>query len=183
MGWRIVESRTAFENSLLLLREMALEAPPGQPSHYTYLERGPAVMVLPITHKGEIVLIRRFHFPVDKWCLELPAMSLPAGQEKPLHTMVARELEEDIGGCFDALEEISSFNPYPALTDECCHVFLTVGVSMRIPPPSVEGEESRTVRLPVGEVIRRVRCGEISNGPTAFALLLCEPRLRELGFI
>lgn len=140
-------------------------------------------MVLPITHKGEIVLIHRFHFPVDRWCLELPALSVPPNQEKPLHTIVARELEEDIGGCFDALEEIGSFHPYPALTDESCHVFLTVGVSMRIQPPSEESTENRIVRLPVAEVVRRVRAGDICNGPTAFAVLLCEPRLRELGFL
>src|SRR5688500_16480440 len=123
MGWRVVESRTAYENSLLLLREMALEVPSGSPSQYTYVERGPAVMVLPVTHKGEVVLMRQFRFPVDQWCLDLPSGTARESDDKPLHTMVAKELEEDIGGCFDALEEIGCFYPNAAISDESCHVF------------------------------------------------------------
>ncbi len=182
MGWRVVESRTAFENSLLLLRDLALNPPNGEPSHCTYVERGPAVMVLPVTHQGEIVMMRQFRFPVDEWCLELPMGTAVETPGKPLHAVVAEELEADIGGSFDALEEVGSFYTSPALSDESCHVFLAVGVSMRLAPPEAR-DDVRIVRKPVAEVVQLIRCGRLKHGPTALAILLCEPRLLELGFI
>src|SRR4051794_38193225 len=71
--WRLSDSTVHFENKIMRLKEDSVELPSNGRMDYAYIERGPAVIIVPVTRYGEIVLIRQFRYPVGDHCLEVPA--------------------------------------------------------------------------------------------------------------
>lgn len=54
-----------------------------------------AVCIVPQTATGELLLIREFRYPLNSWCVSLPAGLIDAGES--LEEAVARELSEETG--------------------------------------------------------------------------------------
>ena len=54
-----------------------------------------AVCVVPQTRDGRLVLIKEFRYPLNSWCVSLPAGLIDAGES--LEEAVARELSEETG--------------------------------------------------------------------------------------
>lgn len=54
-----------------------------------------AVCIVPQTATGELLLIREFRYPLNSWCVSLPAGLVDAGES--LEEAVARELSEETG--------------------------------------------------------------------------------------
>jgi len=100
-----VEEVVVYEdpaNKWLRLRFDRVLFPGGKTGRYNIVEefgpaRGqPGVVVLPITPRGELVLIRQYRYPVGAWSL----MELPRGGPEPSRTSLQQaraELEEETG--------------------------------------------------------------------------------------
>src|SRR5207244_2075950 len=58
LGWKVVESTHPYSNPWIKLRSDKLDVK-GSPVQYSYLEHPGGVMVVPVTAKGEIILIRQ----------------------------------------------------------------------------------------------------------------------------
>lgn len=91
---------------------------------------------------------------MDDWCYDVPAGGISAGLAPA--EAARRELLEEIGGI--------------------AYVYLATGVELG--EPDREPAEPVEIRVvPVEEALRMARNGEISDGPSALALLWCEPAL------
>jgi ADP-ribose pyrophosphatase len=88
-----------------------------------------------------------------------------------------RELSEEIGGTAAAVRYVGQFYTFNGISNEVAYVYLAMGVELGDSHP--EPTELIEIRLtPAEEALRMVRGGEITDGPSAPALLWCEPRLR-----
>ena len=103
-GWRFLRSETRFENHICRLREDDVELAGGQKIKYAYLERDDAVVIVPVTTKGEIVLLRQYRYTVDEWCLEVPAGGTHDSSDASFEDVARKELREEIGGTARAHE-------------------------------------------------------------------------------
>lgn len=141
------------------------------------LERGDSVAaVLHDTTDDTIVLTEQFRYPTHGkgpgWVMELPAGVLDAG-EAPEES-VRREIGEEVGYEVSSIEPISTFYVSPGGTSERILLFY----ARVIPSDRVsigggvagEGEDIRTVHLPVAEALQRVRDGDIVDAKTIIGL-------------
>ncbi len=88
-----------------------------------------------------------------------------------------RELEEEIGGRAAELRFVGRFYTSNGISNEVAYVYLATGVE--IGEPHREPTELIEIRpVPAAEAVRMAREGEISDGPSALALLWCEPLLQ-----
>ena len=91
-----------------------------------------------------------------------------------------RELSEEIGGIAADLRCVGRFYTSNGISNEVAYVYLATGVELGT--PHREPSELMEVRLvPVDEALRMAREGEISDGPSALALLWCQPLLKPLA--
>jgi ADP-ribose pyrophosphatase len=158
--------------------EMVL--PNGRHGQYYVVEKGAAVWIVPVTAAGDLVLIRSYRHTVNDWCWEVPAGSVNAG-DSPAAAAVA-ELREEVGGAAAKLQYVGHFYPANGICDEVGHIFLATGVTLA----ETAHEPAEVIEVhckPIAEVLRMARSGQISDGPSALAVLLCEQQLKEVAAI
>lgn len=80
-----------------------------------------AVVLLPLTEDGRIVLIRNYRVSIGRTLLELPAGTMEAGE--PPEETAARELIEETGYRAGRLKMIRKFYASPGICDEAMYLF------------------------------------------------------------
>ena len=173
----MLETHDRFENEQSVLREDRVRLPSGGTSDYAYLERADAVIIVPVTSKGEVVLLEQYRYPVNAWCLEVPAGGTHDTGDAALEEVVRKELKEEIGGTAAKLTYVTFFYSANAFSNEKCHVFLAEGVELEKKPQREESEAIRMRLVPVARALALAREGKMKTGPCALAVLLCERRL------
>ena len=180
-GWQHLGTKTHFENDIFRLREDEVGLEGGKKIKYAYIERDEAVVVVPVTREGEMVLLKQYRYAVDDWCLEVPAGGTHDTGDTSLEEVVQKELREEVGGTAESLTHVGFFYTANALSDEKCHVFLAEGVDL-VKKQETEPSETLEVQLvPIEKAIELARSGAIKTGPCALAILMCESRLEKLG--
>jgi ADP-ribose pyrophosphatase len=177
-GWQLIDSRRCFENEVCALRNDRVEVN-GEELDYAYLERAEAVIIVPVTPEGKIVLLKQYRYPVDEWCLEVPAGGTHDTGESALEEVARKELHEEIGATAEKLTYVTFFYTANAFSNEKCHVFLAEGVTLSKKPDREETESIKMQLLPAREAIDLARRAAMKSGPCALAVLLCEPLLKE----
>jgi ADP-ribose pyrophosphatase len=173
--WETLSRRFLWQSGWYNLRQDRLRTPAGDEFTYTLVEHPGAVWVVPITTDGHIVLIWHYRYTVDNWCYEVPAGGLSPGLAP--EEVARRELLEEVGGTAVDLRYIGQFYTSNGISNEMAHVYLATRVDLG--ETHREPTELMEIRLvPVEEALRMAREGEISDGPSALALLRCEPLLR-----
>jgi len=172
--WRRLKSRFLWQSRWYSLRQDSLCTPDGHEFTYTVVDHPGAVWVVPITAAGQVVLIWNYRYTVGEYCLEVPAGGLSPGVSP--EEAARRELEEEVGGQAAELRYVGRFYTSNGISNEIAHVYLASGVELG--EPHREPTEEMEVRLvAVDEAMRLARSGEISDGPSALALLWCEALL------
>lgn len=166
--FRIVEARLSFERyDGTMSREVVRLS----------VERGDSVAaVLHDTSRDAIVLTEQFRYPTHHkgpgWLLELPAGVLGA-DEQPIEA-IQREVAEEVGYAVSTLEPIGMFYVSPGGTSERIQLFYAQVTPAEHESPgggvASEGEDIRTVRMPVSEALERLRDGTIVDAKTIIGL-------------
>jgi ADP-ribose pyrophosphatase len=182
-GWRLLESRRRFQNEICTLREDEIELRGRERMNFAYLERAEAVIVVPVTRDGRIVLINQYRYPVDEWCLEVPAGGTHDAPNESLEEVARKELREEVGASCDSLSHVDFFYPANSMTDEKCHVFLAEGVTLSEERDREASEALETKLVLASEAVALARGGKLKTAPCALAILLCEPLLCERGYL
>lgn len=167
-GWGILSSRREqYGTRVLVVDDVALAGSDGM--RFAYFEMQPSVVVVAMTAKRQVVLIRQYRHPVRTWCWELPAgVSLPG---EALETAAARELREETGVLCDRLVRVGEFFPAPHATSERLAVLR--GDVVQMGESQTEPGEAIEVGFVDVETARSMALrGDIMDGPSAFALLL-----------
>ena len=175
-SYQTVSSSYIWKSKWYNLRQDEIRTPDGGRGTYTVVEHPGAVWVVPVTAEGKVVLEWQYRYTVQDWCWEVPAGGLLPGTTP--EEMARQELSEEIGGTAANLQYIGWFYTMNGIGTEVAHVFLATGVELG--EAHREPTEIMEIKLvPAAEALRRARAGEISDGPSALALLLCEPYLDE----
>ena len=183
LGWSVRQIQRPYQNKTLALRVDDIDLPEGSTTQYGYIERAAAVMVVPVTRDGLIVTVNQYRYPVDDWCVEIPAGGTHDTGDDSLDEVVRKELLEEVGGTCGALTCVGWFYSGPALLDEKCHVYLAENVDVTREQETEPSEVIRIRLVDAAQAVEMARTGKMTSSPSAFAVLMCEPLLRERGYI
>jgi len=171
--WKTISSEIIHENPWFAIKQDQVLTHTGKQITYTYLNHPGAIAIVPVTPDGRIILIRQYRYTVKDWCWEIPM----GGKENLDSLKIAhKELWEEVGGTSENIRFVTSFYVSNGVSDICCEVFLALDVKTEKNHPE-EAELIRVVPKPKDEVIRMAREGQITDGLSALAILLCEALL------
>lgn len=122
---RKVDSKLVHQSRVFNVYEDNILLPNGKPSKRGWVSHGASVAIVPVNHKGELLLIKQYRYPTGKFMLEIPAGNMDKGRESPLKC-AQRELAEETG--FKAKKMIKIFEGYslPGYCTEYMYFFLAL---------------------------------------------------------
>ena len=172
--FQTVSSRIAWSCPWYRVRQDDIITPDGRPGVYNVVEKDDAVWIVPVTPEGEVLMVYQYRYTIDEWCWEVPAGSVKPGQSA--EEAARAELREEVGGLGGQLDYIGRFFLANGICNEVGHIFLATGVATGETHHEA-AEVMHVHRVPVAKALAMARAGEITDGPSALALLLCADRL------
>lgn len=132
------------------------------------VRHAPAVTVLALNDRGEMLLVKQFRPAVGAFTLEAPAGLMDDG-ETP-EQAARRELQEEAG--FDAdLTLLTRFYVSPGFTDEELHVFRATNLrESRLPMD--DDEDIEIVWMPPADVLAGLHDGSIQGSASTVSAAL-----------
>jgi ADP-ribose pyrophosphatase len=178
--WRRIATRLLWWSQWYDVRQDAVRTHTGATITYTYQDHPGAVMVVPITGDGRVVLLRQYRYLLDRWCWEVPAGGVHAGETA--EQAAIRELAEEAGYAAGAIVPLGGYAPSKSVSNERLDLFLATGCAPAPGRLAHEPTEVLTVHaLPLADAVAMVHRGEVVDGQTALALLLAENWLQRQG--
>ncbi|WP_420098598.1 NUDIX domain-containing protein [Corynebacterium sp.] len=188
MEYRTLSSELLVDAPVVALRRDRITTATGEATR-EIVEHFSAVAVVAVRTSAtggrpEVMLVRQYRRPVDRYLWELPAGLLDVVGESPLEA-ARRELAEEAGlaaGRWHLLGDVCSS---PGISEEMCRIFLAEDVrSVTSDDPGAgaeaSGEEAdmTTTWLPVDEAVEWVRHGRIENATAVAGLLYHDAGVR-----
>lgn len=160
--------RAVYESPWMRLVLVDVELPDGTRFDHHVL-RTPDHAAGAVVHDPDrgVLLLWRHRFIVDTWGWEIPAGRIDPG-EAPAEA-AGREVLEETGWRPGPLRPLRSWHVASGITDHRFDAFLADGATREGDPVDV-AEAERIEWVPVPELRRALRAGEISDGPGLTAL-------------
>lgn len=145
---------------------------------YSVVERGDAVLAIPVTPTGRTLLLDSYRYPTGWTSPEFPMGGVGSG-ETPIDA-VKRELEEETGLTTDKLHALGWFHTLAGLTEQKMFVFRCEVTDealdhARTPAPAETDDDLVGLRiLFLGQLKEEVRAGKIVDSMTLASLTLLD---------
>jgi 8-oxo-dGTP pyrophosphatase MutT (NUDIX family) len=166
--FRVERSVRIYDSRWCGLRRDHVVTERGAELEHHVFEIPDAVVVVPATSSGGIVLIGQYRYPHGRTHWEIPAGRIAAG-ETP-EQAAARELREETGCVARRIERLAGFYPINGISDHYAHAFAALGCE-RVHDLELEASERILPReLPRGDVRALLRAGKLDDAFTALAL-------------
>ncbi|MFC7046932.1 NUDIX hydrolase [Halobacteriaceae archaeon GCM10025711] len=170
LAWETVDSRVAYACPGFDVVTDDVRLPDGTETDYDYLADDPAVVIVPFTPAGEVVVIEEWRQAVRRVNRGLPAGSVEDG-DGDLATAARRELAEETGYEADTVEHLVTVEPANGISDAVHHYFVARGCR-----PTAEQDldynESIRVDTTTFDALREaVLAGEVRDGRTVLGVL------------
>ena len=170
--WKILSSKTVYQNPWIRVREDAVIRPDGSEGIYGLMESKDSVMVVVLNDKNEVFLIRTFSYPASSWSWELPG---GGGEGEDAEAASKRELAEETGIVAEQWDLLGKTRVCNGLMTEKMAVFLARGITFgdRLDADD-KGLISHGKFVSFGEIDRMVAENEVDDGQTMTALYLAQ---------
>lgn len=175
--FKTLSSRIAWSCPWYSVRQDQILLPNGQKGEFNVLQHGGAVWIVPLTTAGDLILLHHYRYTVRDWCWEVPAGGVRNGQSP--EDVARQELREETGGEAKDLRYVGQFYTSNGISNEVGHVFLATGVTLH--ETAHEPAEVLEVHpIPLKKALHMAHTNQISDGPSALAIMLSEPHLQSL---
>jgi ADP-ribose pyrophosphatase len=150
------------------IRVDTVEKAGGKKATREVVEHSNCIAVVAIDEHDNVILVRQFRHPVDRFLLEIPAGGIDPGEE-PVDS-VRRELQEEIGYFPRKTDKLGGFYTIPGYGTEYLHCFLATDL---VPGRLVaeDTDDIELVRVSPDEIPRLITSGEICDAKSIAALL------------
>lgn len=117
----VKSTRTVFTGRVFDVVVDRVLMPNGREVDLDVVRHPRSVVLLPMKDADQLVMVRQYRYPIDRWIWELPAGSLDP-DERPEHA-AARECREETGFHPRRVELVATFYPTPGYCNELMMFF------------------------------------------------------------
>jgi 8-oxo-dGTP pyrophosphatase MutT (NUDIX family) len=166
--WQVHGERVLYDSDWVRLSLVDVEIPGGErfEHHVVRMPYHAAGAVVRDRDQG-VLLLWRHRFITDTWGWEIPAGGISPG-ETP-EQAAARETVEETGWRPGVLRPLVRFHPANGVSDQTFHTFVADG-AQHVGDPTDYGESERIEWVPVRELRRILRAGEMADGLSVTAV-------------
>jgi ADP-ribose pyrophosphatase len=169
LAWRTTGREIEYTCLGFNVRRDDVILPDGTETDFHSVEDPPAVVVLPFTPDGDVVVIEEWRQAVGRVNRGLPAGTVDPDDDD-LDAVARRELAEETGYEADTLSYLCAIEPANGLLDSVHHYFLARGCE---PTAERDLDFNESIRVEVTEyddLLAAVLDGEIRDGRTVLGV-------------
>ena len=180
-GWQTLGDETLFANAHLAIHRPTLTSPArAEAFTWTVCHRKSAVVIVPMTEDGKVLLVRQERVPIRATIWEFPAGQIDDHAEPDaIRATGLRELREEAGyelASGGTVQNLGHFFPSCGFTDEHSHLLLVSPVVPHIHGQELDAHEAITAchAFSIEELRTMIASGEVRDANTlaAFARLV-----------
>lgn len=167
------EREVVYAGRKFSVERSVLDHTNGRSSVFEVVRHPGAVVILPLTLHGEILVIRQYRHALATSILELPAGTLEVG-ESP-NACASREIVEEVGYRAGTMLDLGVLYPAPGFCDEKQYLFLATDLS----PASAPGDDDEfieVVPMSAAGIREAIKSGELSDAKSIAAFYRAELR-------
>lgn len=150
------------------LEVVTLSRPDGQTEEKGIVRHPGAVALVPLTEKGEVLMLRQYRLALDQTILEIPAGT--RGWEEEWRACAQRELREETGFRAGRLVELGDIWLAPGLSDEQMRLFVATELTSD-PLPQDFDEQIELASIPLIKLVDMAYDGRLWDAKSVVALL------------
>ncbi|MEE6209552.1 NUDIX hydrolase [Salarchaeum sp. III] len=145
--------------------------PDGTRTDFDYLSEPPAVVVLPFTDDGEVVVIEEWRQAVGRVNRGLPAGGTEPEDATDLAAAARRELREETGYEADSLEPLTTVEPANGYADSVHHHFVARGCTPTAEQDLDHDESIRVDTAAFDDLVAAAAAGDLRDARTVVGVL------------
>lgn len=165
----LIKRTSIFDGHIIKVSVDTLALPNGQRVEREVVDKGNAVVIVPIDKHDNVILVRQWRHPADQALLEAPAGGVES--DESADECAQRELQEEIGYASLNLRTLGGFWVTPGFCNEFMYVYLARDLVESELPADVD-EDIQIERIPMSRIPQMIRLGEIIDAKTIAALLM-----------
>ncbi|MBM3706566.1 MAG: NUDIX hydrolase [Actinobacteria bacterium] len=173
-----ITSRLVFKGKILKLFFDKVRLPNNLVATREKVSHPGAVAVVPVTEKGEIILVKQYRYPLGKILIEIPAGKLDSSE--PPEECAARELHEEAGVIDGKLTELVKIHTSPGFSDEKMYIYLATDFREKNNNPDHD-EFLYTFKADIRECIKMINEGVITDAKSIVGILCARDYLAKDG--
>lgn len=168
MSAKILATRPIYTDDHTVFIEKEAQLPSGEIVQKGCIQHPGAVVIVPFTDDGQVILIRQYRFGVEEYLLEIPAGTLEPGEE--IRAAAERELQEETGYWAETFIPLDGFYVLPGISNEYMHLF--IARDLRPTQQMLDADEIiEVVPMPLSEALIKLNTNEIRDAKTIIGLL------------
>ena len=164
-----INSKLHYDGRIIKLFNDQIKLPDGNFAYREYVNHPGGVCVVPITDKGEVMLVRQYRYVYGKEIIEIPAGKRDAVEEDTLKG-AKRELKEELGIEAENFVFLGELYPTPGYTDEVLYMYAATSLTFGETSPD-EDEFVEPVKIHIDTLVDMIMSGEIRDAKTVAAVL------------
>ncbi len=168
LRWATKATEIDYSSPAFDIRRDAVELPDGTVTDYHYVDESPAVVILPLTPDGDVVVIEEWRQAVDKVNRGLPAGSCEGSED--IFDAARRELREETGYEAGSLEHLLTVEPSNGISNSVHHHFVAHNCE---PTGEQELDDNESIRVDLtayDEYLSAVVDDELDDGRSALTV-------------
>ena len=169
-----LSSTQVYSGKLLHVHRDEVRLPDGNTSTREYIRHPGAVVVLPLTAEGELILERQHRYPLGRDFIEVPAGKIDPGEQTL--ACAQRELLEETGYVARDWQYVTTVYPCIGYADEKLVFYLACDLNF-VGHQRDADEFLEVFSLPVAQALAMVESGEICEVKTVIGLFWLEKLL------
>lgn len=173
---KTLSKKTVFKNlPFFSIQTDQAEYPNKKKYQYTYMHTPGVSIILPVTDKNELIMVRQYRYLEKRTTLEV----VMGGIKKSSPLQAAKdELAEETGYSAKKWKKIGTFTPMNGSCDEIGNIF--IAKNLKHDQQDVEEDESEYIKpviYPIKKVYKMAENGKITCGMSLAALMLAKKHL------
>ncbi len=177
--FRKVGETHRYQGYLFGVTSVEYEGPGGGRFERDIVRHPGAVVVVPVTAAGNVIMVRQFRAAIDGDLLEVPAGKRDVEGE-PTEVTAARELAEEVGRRAGRLDLLARFYNSPGFTDELTHLYLATDLEeVPLDRQGLEEQEMSVEEVPLDSLTALITSGRLIDAKSIIGLALARERLSD----
>lgn len=169
LRWETLDTEIDYECPGFEVRRDDVRLPDSTETDYHYVDESPAVVILPLTPDGDVVVIEEWRQAVDRINRGLPAGSMEADED---HLVAARrELREETGYEASRMEHLLTAEPSNGIANSVHHHIVAYGCEPTAEQDLDDDETIEVTTTTLDDLLNQAREDDLRDGRTAFGVV------------